>query len=129
MAFDGTDGGCWKADIPYGVEYAPRLHVAKFGDGYEQRAFEGINPNIVTWKLNWSMRPETIIEDMIQFLGELYGAAFLFNPPNRLDTIWVFCDSWSVQWVHKGNDGTMYGSLSAEFRRAYGASLNQPALP
>lgn len=39
-------------------ELTPRLRSVRFGDGYEQRAPDGLNPVLPTWKLNFSVRSQ-----------------------------------------------------------------------
>jgi len=126
--FDGTDGNCWAPDWPVAMDREPRMRVAKFGDGYEQRTIDGLNPMMTTWKLTWSMRPHDVLVEMEDYLTERWGAAFPFLDPHSGTLVNVFCDKWSVNWSYKGNKDH-YGDLSAEFRRAYGASIFTPALP
>ena len=53
--FDDTSG-CYAPSWPVDIEREPRMSIAKFGDGYEQRALDGINPMNTTWKPKWKMR-------------------------------------------------------------------------
>lgn len=126
--FDGTDGPCWDADWPYTGEYSQRMRIAKFGDGYEQRTIDGLNPTITTWNLTWSMRPHDVLIAMQTYIETRYGAAFPWLPGHAQNSILVFCDKWSVTWQYRGNKDN-YGDLSAEFRRAYGAAIQTPGLP
>lgn len=126
--FDGTDGKCWLPDWPVSMEREPRIRIAKFGDGYEQRIIDGLNPMQTTWHVSWKMRARTLLVDMETYLTAQYGAAFPFLDPQTEAIVQVFCDSWQLQWQHKGRN-TDYGDLSADFRRAYGASIGVSALP
>src|SRR3954470_15174381 len=102
MAFDGTGGNCWDPDWPYSGDYETRMRTAKFGDGYEQRIVDGLNPLMTTWKLTWSMRPRQVLIDMNIFLATRYGAAFPWLPLRAITPVLVFCDTWTAQWVYKG---------------------------
>ena len=125
--FDGTIA-CWNPTWAVTMERKPRLLIAKFGDGYEQRTIEGLNPMETRWMLTWSMRPRDVLVDMDSFLTTRYGAAFDFLDPTYEVVVPVFCDQWTVTWVHKGFTDE-YGDLAAEFRRAHGVAIASPALP
>lgn len=51
----------------------PRLFTAKFGDGYEQRAVNGINNVPRTFSLTFATRPKAEIDDISNFLRTLAG--------------------------------------------------------
>ena len=46
----------------------PRVLTAKFGDGYEQRAVDGINNLNETYTLTFKTRPKADIDDIVAFL-------------------------------------------------------------
>ena len=46
----------------------PRVLTAKFGDGYEQRAVDGINNLAETFTLTFKTRPKADIDDIVAFL-------------------------------------------------------------
>ena len=46
----------------------PRVLTAKFGDGYEQRAVDGINNLAETYTLTFKTRPKADIDDIVAFL-------------------------------------------------------------
>ena len=46
----------------------PRVLTAKFGDGYEQRAADGINVLNETYTLTFKTRPKADIDDIVAFL-------------------------------------------------------------
>ena len=121
MAFDGTDN-CWIPTWPIDVSREPRMNVSKFGDGYEQRALDGINWMSTTWNLKWPMRPSGVIVAMDAYLTAMQAGAFPFFDPLSNQTVQVFCDSWKVSWTYKGNKDD-YGDLEAEFRIANGDGI------
>lgn len=122
MAFDGTSGGCWKPTWPVKMDREPRMRVAKFGDGYEQRVLDGLNWMNTTWALQWDMRPADVAVAMDEFLSGQQGGAFDFLDPLTNSIVQVFCDKWSIDWTHRGNSAD-YANVSAEFRTANGAAL------
>jgi phage-related protein len=121
MAFDGTSGNCWAPTWPVQVNREPRLHVAKFGDGYEQRTLDGINSMSTTWSLKWDMRPRAIAQAMDAYLVGLAGAAFNFLDPQTETVVKVFCDKWQLDWEYQGKKDE-YATVTAEFRTANGVA-------
>lgn len=125
MAFDGTDS-CWIPDVPFTFDEEPRLRVAQFGDGYQQRALDGINWLNRKWVLTWTMREAGVVGAMIQYFRAQKGGAFPFlDPVGKTTTFQVFCDRWSVDWeLNRRRNGTdnYYGTLSAEFVQANGVT-------
>jgi len=64
------------------LKMAPRVRRVAFGDGYEQRAGDGINNNLQTWDLTFSKRTDTEIEEILAFLTVAGGVAlFDWEPP------------------------------------------------
>lgn len=123
MAFDGTTG-CWWPDMPMTKASEPRLRIAQYGDGYEQRTLDGINFMKLTWSLSFTRRASTLLA-MDAYLVAQGGGAFLFLDPTTQLLHRVFCDQWSIQWeMKKWNDGVRkdFGTLTAEFRKANGVT-------
>lgn len=83
-------------------KHAPRALLAQFGDGYEQRAGDGINTNPQEWDLTFENLGDT---DADALLGQLdgYGAvtSFTWTPP-RGSEIRVVCRTWSVTYASAG---------------------------
>jgi phage-related protein len=122
MAFDGTSGGCWTPTWPVRIDREPRMKIAKFGDGYEQRVLDGLNPMQTSWNLQWDMRPRDDALAIDLYLTAQQGGAFDFLDPHTDSIVQVFCDKWSIDWVLKGNKGD-YANIAAEFRNANGFAL------
>lgn len=125
MAFDGSTP-CWFPTIPISETRKPRIRIAQFGDGYEQRILDGINAYEVTWSLTFEHRKSDIIASMEAYLEDQKGTAFPFKHPVDGNTYMVFCDEWRVdwsfrEWVEKVPH--FRGTLSAEFRKANGAGI------
>lgn len=125
--FDGSDP-CWIPRVPITDKSDWRLRKAQFGDGYEQRILDGLNALNQTWDLEWDSRPKADLLAMDSYLTSVKGAAFTFQHPVTLINYSVFCDSWQIDWNfrRKGVDEfnpEFYGTLTAEFYRANGASI------
>lgn len=97
----------------------PKVHLARFGDGYEQRLLKGINSLDETFSLKFSNRSIAEIEDLILFFESVVGVtAFEFTLPgnaiNQLKTIKVVCDEYTRNY-----DRNNFNSVTAKFRRVY----------
>jgi len=109
-------------DKGLGRQSKPRVRAVKFGDGYEQRIADGINPIEETFSLSFNNRTAAEIDDIIGYLTSLGGvSSFDFTfPDNRgvggETTIKVVCDTYGQTYT---NDG--YPSATATFRRVYEA--------
>lgn len=128
MYFDGSDP-CWIPAVPIGIDQDWRMRRAQYGDGYEQRILDGINPLNLRWKLTFPMLPQHILLDMDAYLTSMKAAAFPFTDPVTDLTFSVFCDAWSIAWdVKRKKDPVTlqyqyYGTLSAEFYRGNGVQI------
>ena len=52
---------------PMQLEKVPKVKVAKFGDGYEQRVADGINNNLQKWTASFTRRSGTDIDAVYDF--------------------------------------------------------------
>ena len=99
---------------------APRVLLANFGDGYEQRLADGINILDQTMTLSFTTRPKAEIDDLVAFFESLKGVdTFKFNledsnESSDTETIICICSQWSQTWVYDN-----FYSLSATVRRVY----------
>ena len=100
----------------------PAVHLAKFGDGYEQRLVNGLNALAETFSVSFNNRTKEDIDDIIDFFESKGGVTkFNFIIPNSNEgsseeTIKVVCDTWKKAF--KFGD---YYSATATFRRVYEA--------
>jgi len=102
----------YKPDKSAAGSNAPRIRKAQFGDGYEQRALDGLNPDLAKWSLSFTGRSQAdafAIRDF--FIAQGGVTAFDWTAPDGRTGKWV-CDSWKVQAV----DYTVW-AVSAEFRQ------------
>jgi len=126
-SFNGTDN-CWKPDLPVGVKVAPRLNIAQFGDGYQQRSTAGINYIETEYDLSWATREQKVILAMDAYLSSRAARAFPFEHPVTKQIVNVFCDEWNVTWTFRripfgAPDRITYGTLTATFRIANGEAV------
>lgn len=87
----------WPVDQTLQVKVAPRVRVVKFGDGYEQRAPDGLHTDLRTYTVKFSAESADI-NLVDKFLTE-HGAykAFIWVPPERYRTGKYKCEEWSKE--------------------------------
>ncbi len=70
-----------------------RVLEAQFGDGYNQRAADGLNSISTDWSLVWTARPDADITILTDFFRSKFGfEIFLFTPPNDIERQYVCKD-------------------------------------
>lgn len=100
----------------------PRVHIAKFGDGYEQRVQDGINSLEQEFSLSFATRPKAEIDDIIGFFESKAGTtSFNYtvddtNESGNELTVKVVCSNWNQTWAYDD-----FYSATATFRRVYEA--------
>ena len=73
----------------------PRIRSLKFGDGYEQRYGDGLNPILQTWNLSFNNRPVSDIDAIEAFLVGRGGVKnFLWTPPRQSTAKRFICKEW-----------------------------------
>ena len=93
----------------------PRVRVAAFGDGYEQRVVDGINAAPRSWSLTW-VRPVAEADVILAFFVARNGAeAFDWTDPDGAAGKYV-CRDWSGALI-----GPFAKSISATFEQVFGA--------
>lgn len=61
-----------------------KILEADFGDGYSQRAADGLNSKKISWSLTWENRPDTDVSTLADFLNDKLGyEAFLWTAPDE----------------------------------------------
>jgi len=73
----------WPTQIQNGMEgeFSYSTRSAKFGDGYEQIAADGINPEMQSWPISMS----GLADDMLRALAFIRAhvtKSFIWTPPN-----------------------------------------------
>ena len=100
----------------------PRVLVSKFGDGYEQRAPDGINNIEEVFSLQFRTRENDFVDDVVAFLDSKGGHtkfAFRFPDSNEIGgekEIKVICDDYSTTYEYDN-----FYTLSVNLRRVYEA--------
>jgi len=97
----------------------PKVRLASFGDGYEQRLPDGINTLKETFSLSFNTRTKEDIDDIVTFFDTNKGVVpFDFTIPDTNQggevTIKVVCPTWN-----KVFDYGEYYSCTATFNRVY----------
>lgn len=93
-----------------------RVITAKFGDGYEQRAQDGLNIKGDLFNVSFNNRLASEINLIAKFLDVKAGNNFDFIVTEHGSdaTLKVVCDTYSVNYVNES-----FHSLTATFRRVY----------
>lgn len=63
------------------VDHAPRILSAAFGDGYEQRAEDGIHADLETWALTFGNVTDAVAADLETFFKAHRVTNFTWTPP------------------------------------------------
>lgn len=102
------------------VTTAPRVLVARFGDGYEQRLADGINTIEEQYEVSFLNRPKAEIDDLIVYFDAKGGVtSFNFTIPDtnaspQEKVVKVVCANYTRVYVN-----TNCYSCTATFRRVY----------
>lgn len=104
------------ADRGLNRETQQRVLIATFGDGYEQRALNGINPKAETFNITLANRDAADINLVAAYLDERAGKNFTFTVTDLAgDTnLKVTCDNYNTVYLRE-----QYHSLQAQLRRVY----------
>ena len=114
-----------KADKGLSREVSYSLLTAKFGDGYEQRALDGINSKQETINISFNNRNYKEGNLIAGFFDKKRGLNFTLtvtntkdaessNPTETTESIKVTCESYNLVYV---NDTTI--SIQTTLRRVY----------
>jgi phage-related protein len=105
----------WTPDFGVAAAYKPRVRVAQFGDGYQQRVADGINTATDRWSLTFAVRDDVEATAILDFL-RARGAfeAFNWTPPTESTPIAVVCREWSRTF-----DRHQQNTISATFDRVH----------
>ena len=96
----------------------PRVRIAQFGDGYEQRTRFGINQNPKEWNLSWQNITEANSDSIETFLDARAadGASFDWTPPAEATSYKWVCLEWDKQINYTGR-----ATITATFRQVFEA--------
>jgi phage-related protein len=93
-----------------------RVLEAPFGDGYSQRAADGLNSVRRTWNVVWTARPDADIDSLYDFLVALLGyEKFQWTAPDEsTERDWVCKDPITKTPITAG-----YSTLRATFEEVF----------
>lgn len=101
----------WTPDFGAAQNSEPTVSQVKFGDGYEARVANGINPSLRNWPLSFVKRDVSEIDAIEAFLASAGAvSSFDWTPPRALSSVKVVCRKWSRSF-----DNAQMDSLSATF--------------
>jgi phage-related protein len=94
----------------------PRILVAKFGDGYEQRVADGVNPSDQNFSITFNNREAAKIYEIAAFFDAQTGKAFdlVVTDHSGDTTVKVVCEEYGITYISE-----LFHSMSASFRRVY----------
>lgn len=105
----------WAESSRINLDEQPKVLANRYGDGYEQRAPDGINNLAQVWDLNFEQVDNPIADDIIAFLRARAGVeAFDWTPKWHTVVIRVKCAKWS-----RGTDGEGLSRISARFEQVF----------
>jgi phage-related protein len=92
-----------------------RVLEAPFGDGYSQRAADGLNSQRIFWSLTWENREDADVTTLYNFLADKLGyIAFLWTAPD---------ESIERKWIARSMERTPiaagYSTLQTEFEEVF----------
>jgi len=105
------------ADRGVSINTQPRVILANFGDGYEQRIADGINSLKLIVSLSFSPRENTEIDDIISYFDYLKGVTpfnITYNNSNGNQTFKVIIDQWDKSFLN-----SFTSAATASGRRVY----------
>ena len=111
------------ADLPTTVkptlstnkEVKTRILEANFGDGYSQRAGDGINTIKGKWNPEWTALNQVNFDELNDFFEERNGRKnFNWTPPGESTSKKFICKSWNVSHI-----GASKFRLACEFQQVF----------
>lgn len=100
--------------FPPRVSHAPRILAMKFGDGYEQRAGDGINTDPERWDLIFENEPPADADAIESFLKTQAGRLpFDWTSPSGLAAKFL-CKTWQRAKV-----GPQVYTITAAFEQTF----------
>lgn len=89
---------------------------ASFGEGYEQRAKDGINHKREQYKVAFRNRPASEADLIAAYFDSKTGVSFDLTVTNHVgdEVIKVVCDDYNLTYIHDN-----FRSMTANFRRVY----------
>jgi len=120
--YDSGNAVYYTPDKTANKKIAPRVFRHSFGDGYEQRAVDGINNIDETYTLAFSNRGKEEIDDLIAFLDSKKGVTKFdlilpdSNETGGEKTVQVITTDYQMNFTHDD-----FYSASVTLKRVYEA--------
>lgn len=103
-------------DVGLNASTKHRILESNFGDGYKQRAGDGINTKEKKYNLAWNNMPNDDIDDILDFLDGQEGyIAFEYTLPGAVAAQKFICKEYGETWINSGDEK----SCSAVFELVY----------
>jgi phage-related protein len=97
MAFNYDTTIGFNPDKALKQDMKPRILKAQFGDGYMQRARDGINNINESWTLTWKNRSVADGQKLLNFFESTGGIhAITWTPPYASDPLKVIVETWNT---------------------------------
>jgi phage-related protein len=104
----------WRPSYSAQGETTARVVTVKFGDGYQQRAGDGINTLPRTWSVQFKNFDRAVADQIDAFLRARGGIeAFVWQPPLGTTSKWL-CGKWQLS-----SEGPYLASISATFEEVF----------
>lgn len=101
--------------IDSGKKVVFRTKRSSFGDGYTQRAGDGINTRLRKFSVTWNLLSLSEIESIESFLEAREGhEAFFWTPPRETTPRKYICEGYD-----RGYTGGIADSLTATFEEVF----------
>lgn len=105
----------WAESSNLTLDEEPAVTATRYGDGYEQRSADGINPIAQQWSLNFEEVDNAIADDIVTFWRARGGVeAFDWTPKWGTVAIRVKCSKWS-----RVPDGDGLSRMTATFQQVF----------
>lgn len=90
----------WVESPGTALQERPRVAATRFGDGYQERAPDGLNPITQVWTVQHRNVDDEVADAIVAFLRARITAvagqeAFEWWPPRAAAAIRVTCSDWS----------------------------------
>lgn len=98
----------WNPSYTSAIQHKPDVKPIRFGNGYEQRISQSLNPDLKTFQFNFDQRTEQEARAILHFLIDKSAKkSFAYNPPNiYAETTYktrYLCREWETNFVFKDN--------------------------
>ncbi|WP_085000939.1 phage tail protein [Cronobacter sakazakii] len=106
----------WPTQIQSGMqgEYTATVRRAKFGDGYEQVAADGINPEFQSWPVVMTGTRSEMLA-VLAFVRRHVAKSFIWTAPNDETSLWRV-DPESIRSTPLSSNVM---TINATFKQAY----------